>query len=264
MALSLDGTTGITSDGGTPVIENLDTTATGITVTGQLTTTGNVGIGTNSPDSILQVSKASTSTSIGGSTSIAKIVNTQGTLLNETAGIEFFNRSVSGSAKLAGVYGLYEDYNATGYAGALVFATETAGASNVAERMRIDSAGNVGIGTSTIQNSSSGRGNITLGGSSSAIFNLSVASANSGSIYHTGSEMWFHNRANGPALFFTNDTERVPLVRWQPQQTLLVLFTGQLTPLLLQLPIIVLMRFLTEQTAILREILLLFDTTALA
>ena len=45
MALSLDGTTGITSDGGTPVIENLDTTATGIAVTGELTTTGNLGLG---------------------------------------------------------------------------------------------------------------------------------------------------------------------------------------------------------------------------
>ena len=40
MALSLDGTTGITSDGGTPVIENLDTTATGIAVTGTITADG--------------------------------------------------------------------------------------------------------------------------------------------------------------------------------------------------------------------------------
>jgi hypothetical protein len=55
MALSLDGTTGITSDGGTPVIENLDTTATGIDVTGVLTTTGNVGIGKTSPSAKLDV-----------------------------------------------------------------------------------------------------------------------------------------------------------------------------------------------------------------
>ena len=45
MALSLDGTTGITSDGGTPVIENLDTTATGINVTGVLTATSFSGDG---------------------------------------------------------------------------------------------------------------------------------------------------------------------------------------------------------------------------
>jgi len=55
MALSLDGTTGITSDGGTPVIENLDTTATGIAVTGVLTTTGNVGVGTSSPAAKLSI-----------------------------------------------------------------------------------------------------------------------------------------------------------------------------------------------------------------
>ena len=59
MALSLDGTTGITSDGGTPVIENLDTTATGIAVTGELTTTGNVGIGTTTMNGKFNIQGAS-------------------------------------------------------------------------------------------------------------------------------------------------------------------------------------------------------------
>jgi len=107
---------------------------------------GYVGIGTISPGTVFQVSKASTSTIVGSSTAVVSVVNSQSSALGETAGIEFFNRNVSGSAKLAGVYGLYENYNATGYAGSLVFATETAGASNVTERMRINSDGNVGIG----------------------------------------------------------------------------------------------------------------------
>jgi hypothetical protein len=70
MALILDGTTGITSDGGTPVIENLNTTATGIDITGEVTSDGltvdsttlvvdeannRVGIGTSSPTRTLEV-----------------------------------------------------------------------------------------------------------------------------------------------------------------------------------------------------------------
>ena len=69
MALSLDGTTGITSDGGTPVIENLDTTATGIAVTGELTTTGNVGIGKTPTDKALELyASAATAIRIQNST----------------------------------------------------------------------------------------------------------------------------------------------------------------------------------------------------
>jgi hypothetical protein len=73
----------------------------------------------------------------------------------------------------------------------------------------IDTSQNFMVNTTTPQSTSAGRGNITLGGSSSAIFNLSIAGANSGSIYHSGTEMWMLNSANGPNLFFTNGSERM-------------------------------------------------------
>ena len=138
MAVTINGSTGITTNG---ITDTTGTDALNNVTANTLTTTGNVGIGTTSPGTILQVSKASTSTTVGSSTSVISVVNSQSSSLGETSGIEFFNRNTSGSAKLAAVYGLYENYNVTGYAGSLVFATESAGASNVAERMRIDSSG---------------------------------------------------------------------------------------------------------------------------
>ena len=96
MALSLDGTTGITSDGGTPVIENLDTTATGISVTGELTTTGNVGIGTSSPSRQLVVNGASSS-------SFIKLMNnTSGGTINDGFDLAFDGATVYYANREAG------------------------------------------------------------------------------------------------------------------------------------------------------------------
>lgn len=121
MALSLDGTTGITSDGGTPVIENLDTTATGIAVTGVLTTTGNVGIGTSLPSQLLEVR---------GAAARIRITDTD---TSGTTGIEFVDSANTVDAEI-------EVGNSTQY-----LAIKTAGS----YAMRIDSSGNVGIGTSS-------------------------------------------------------------------------------------------------------------------
>ena len=115
MALNLDGTTGITSDSGTPVIENLNTTATGIDITGQLTTTGNVGIGTSSPTDKLTVSN-------GG------IVVNSGNV-KVTDGSTAFQMGVNNFA--------------TGYGMGTTSSTPLIFAANGSERMRIDSAGRV-------------------------------------------------------------------------------------------------------------------------
>lgn len=129
MALSLDGTTGITSDGGTPVIENLDTTATGIAVTGQLTTTGNVGVGTSSPTNKLHAFSSSTTATV------AKFgANNYGN--TGTTYVEIGTQYGDGGSRIGNI-------NPSGNLGTLVFETMTGTSGVFAERMRIDSAGRV-------------------------------------------------------------------------------------------------------------------------
>jgi hypothetical protein len=77
-----------------------------------------------------------------------------------------------------------------------------------AEVMRIDSSGNVCIGTTSAQLSQAGRGNITLNGSSSAIINMSVGDTNKAQFFHGGTDMFIGNQANGYLMFQTNATER--------------------------------------------------------
>jgi hypothetical protein len=60
------------------------------------------------------------------------------------------------------------------------------------------------VGTLTSQNVSAGRGNLTIGGTSSAILNLSINGADTGYIIHDGTNITFNNRTNGYVEFFAN------------------------------------------------------------
>lgn len=149
MALSLDGTTGITSDGGTPVIENLDTTATGIAVTGQLTTTGNVGIGTSSPSTY--VNSQGTTLVVGTSPNFATIQGRTDGPSGSTNGVSYggsySTNSLNGARIFIGAAG------GAGQQGLITFNTKNLNddSTQPAERMRIDPAGLVSIGISTPQ-----------------------------------------------------------------------------------------------------------------
>ena len=114
---------------------------------------GNIGIGTTSPNTLLDVSSAN----FGTTAPTIRITNTLNVgdwsgVTSDLGRFEFFTDDSSGNAPYTlGYIGIKND-NTTGSptlpSGAMVFATTTYNASGGAvERMRIDSSGNVGIGT---------------------------------------------------------------------------------------------------------------------
>jgi hypothetical protein len=115
--------------------KKLETTATGVDVTGGLNTTGNVGIGCT-PDSALEIRTATNSSS---DTTYLKLSN-----LGENVGhIDFEN----GNGNLARITGTKLGAGASANDGILTFST--AFDSVLSEHMRIDSSGNVNISGSS-------------------------------------------------------------------------------------------------------------------
>jgi len=160
----------------------------------------NVGIGTASPSSLMHLS-ANT-----GATLTLESTDT-GIATNEVIGeIDFFSNDASGigAASRGSISLIAQD--AAG-AGSMLFKTSNASTAS-AERMRIDSSGNVGIGTT------SPRHELTVsGGSSSSIQIISTTTGTGATdglrFWNTGSSTAMWNYDNTPTLFGTNNTERM-------------------------------------------------------
>ena len=73
----------------------------------------------------------------------------------------------------------------------------------------LTAGGNSVIGTGSVQNAAAGRGNLTIGGTTGAILNLSIGNADTGYIQHDATDIYFSNRIAAGSLFFqTNSTTR--------------------------------------------------------
>jgi len=176
-----------------------------------LDASGRLGIGTSSPSSLLHLSTANASNQLllqsttgtnaaymnfkntGGNNFIG-VDNSTGTALFVTGGAAYGFSMVSESAY------------------PLVFGT------NNTERMRITSAGNVGIGTTSpgsplsVKTNESVEG-ISIWGRSDNIgalrFKSSTGATNYATIYSDATNLYFNNDAAGGNIFSTNNTERM-------------------------------------------------------
>ena len=152
-SININGTVGATT-ANTGTFTNLAYTGTLTGSTGILNigsgqvykdASGNVGIGTSSPISALEIKKPNTLINSRGIVSI----NTTNTAAADIGGSLSLGGE-NGQATTPYVFGAIAGrYEGTLYNGYLQFNTTAGGAGIISEKMRIDSSGNVGIGTSS-------------------------------------------------------------------------------------------------------------------
>ena len=141
-----------------------DVTTTGNTILGDSSTdtlnvgngglvkdaSGNVGIGTASPNQLLTVYKSDTTNAGIATTAAISLYNPQTVASGYGSAIRFYG-DTRGNNNFAGIGGMLSTGGATGSTGYLVFYTKTAEADALpAERMRIDSSGNLLVGTASL------------------------------------------------------------------------------------------------------------------
>jgi len=123
---------------------------------------GNVGIGSSSPDALLQIEKSDSGTTIDKEPSSQSgpnlAIHNSNQTANNLSSIQFTNRGTNGVAETAtaGIHVKHEAQGGTYSYGSMNFNT-TNSAGSYATRMHISSGGNVGIGTVSPTSSSGGK-----------------------------------------------------------------------------------------------------------
>lgn len=180
----------------------------------------NVGIGTASPNSILEIKGSTTTNSIR---------------LGSPTGSDTYNLiSLNGNSAegqyigLAGGGGTDTNlYIQSGNAGSINFRTGNGTA--FTERMRLTSGGDLCIGVSSSLWNSSGRGVLHLNGASTAIYGITIGGSNVGYLYHDGTTLALNNNLNQALTLGTGGTEKIRIASGGELCINTTITTGRLT-----------------------------------
>jgi len=205
--LRLDGNTISSTDTNGNV--TIDPDGTGNTVI----SSGNVGVGTSSPNSHLTTQTTSTSTS---AFDFGVQINNSFASNDSICALGFHNRADVNGTGIGGAIA-YVGGGASGGSGNITFNikdnTDISNVVDVAdEKMRIDSSGNVGVGTTPVDSFGFGKAVDISSASGSFFYARDSDSVNGvGGIGYSGTDLYVSNKASGNIKFLCNTdaTERM-------------------------------------------------------
>ena len=189
--------------------------AGGATERMRIASTGNVGIGTSSPNVSGQgtdqrVLTVQGTNGVWGGVEVSVTGNTSAGALNGFYG--FTNASLSAGYKLVSYIGSWLDGGGVTSGADIRFFTQSNTAANAIERMRITSVGNVGIGTTAPTAFGAGYKTLSVGGSTTTEGGVIESQTNGATAIYFGSnssQSFIQETRNLPMVFYTNNAERM-------------------------------------------------------
>lgn len=183
----------------------------------------NIGIGTTSPSSKLHILSYNNNSTLSTSNSASLIIHNTYGGSSATGGALFFKSDVGTYNTFAGIGGDLSGSTASGSYGHLIFGTKnTATDTQLSERMRITSGGNVGIGTTLPSEKLEVNGNILSNDGSSGgkiLFGSSLGAYISGN--STTGQLGFSASIGSPTMVI-NSSAKVGIGTTSPLTTLTV------------------------------------------